>query len=132
MNESKKTVYPEQSSVQGEMEFKLDKIHDRIIQFGIIQIGILLVIALALLLGGCSGWGAKRTEYPDGRVVITARQWQCLTDSKRTQMKFAIPDLGIAEVGTSILDAESIAAIGKVIAEIMQPWWLISGKAVGL
>ena len=91
---------------------------------------IALFLTLALLLGGCSGWGAKRTEYPDGRVVITARQWQCLTDSKRTQMKFAIPDLGIAEVGTSILDAESIAAIGKVIAEIMQPWWLIGGKAV--
>ncbi len=91
----------------------------------------LLFIALALLLSGCSGWDAKRTEHPDGRVVIMARQWQFLTDSKRTRMKFAIPDLGIAEVGTSILDAESIAAIGKVIAEVMQPWWLIAREEVG-
>ena len=99
--------------------------------FAVVMI-IISGFIICTILGGCSGWGAKRTEYPDGRVVATARQWQFLTDSKRTQMKFAIPDLGTAEVGTSILDAESIAAIGKVIAEIMQPWWLISGKAVGL
>ncbi len=74
-----------------------------------------LFITLALLLGGCSGWSAKRTEHPDGRVVITARQWQCLTDSNRTRMKFKIPDLGKAEVGTSILDAESLAEIIKAL-----------------
>ncbi|KKL54760.1 hypothetical protein LCGC14_2262240, partial [marine sediment metagenome] len=76
-----------------------------------------LLITLALLLGGCSGWNAKRTEHPDGRVVIAARQWQFLTDSNRTRMKFTIPDLGIAEVGTSIIDAESLADIIKALPE---------------
>lgn len=85
-----------------------------------------LLITLALLLGGCSGWSAKRTDYPDGRVVVMASQWQCLTDSQRARMKFKIPGLGSAEVGTSILDAESIAAIGKVLAEILEPRWLIA------
>jgi len=87
------------------------------------------IMVAVILFGGCSSWDAEKvTEYfadPNEtalvkRVTVRAKQSQCMTDSSRMGMKFKIDDLGKASVGTSILDAESVAAI---VAEL-KPFFL--------
>ncbi len=79
----------------------------------------LLLITLALVLGGCSQFRARKvTQYPDGRAeTITASQFQCLTDSTRTNFAAKVEGLGTASVGMSIIDAESLAEIIKALPE---------------
>ncbi len=82
-----------------------------------------IIITLALVLGGCSQFRARKvTEYNiDGMVeTITASQFQCLTDSNRTNFAAKVKGLGSASVGTSIIDAESLAEIIKALPEGMK------------
>jgi hypothetical protein len=76
-------------------------------------------------MGGCSSWEANRSkqefEYIDGKMRVTksetvkAKQAQYFTDSERTAINFVIRGLGTASIGTSQLDAESLAEIIKAL-----------------
>ncbi len=94
---------------------------------------LLTILPAMVLLCGCGSWEAEKvTEYfasgssvsdpndtPDTlnkpvlikRVTVKAKQFQCMTDSTRINMKVEVDDLGKASMGTSVVDAESAAAI---------------------
>ena len=79
-----------------------------------------LLITLALLLGGCMSYRGEKTSYrPDGSVEtrIKASMTHCLVDSSRTDFKVEVEGLGKASVGSSVIDAESLAEIIKALPE---------------
>jgi len=79
------------------------------------------MLLLLFLLNGCGSWeGRKHLQefaYIDGKMYCTrdalveAKQAQYFTDASRTNMNFAVEGLGTASIGTSVIDAESLADI---------------------
>ncbi len=79
-----------------------------------------VLLTLALLLGGCMTHNAEKTTYrPDGNIEsrTKASMAQCLVDSSRTDFKVEVEGLGKASVGSSVIDAESLAEIIKALPE---------------
>ncbi len=81
-----------------------------------------LLITLALLLGGCTTWNIDKTTLrPDGSIEsrVKASMTQCLTDSSRTKVVIEVNGVGKAEIGSSVIDAESAAAIFAELKPMM-------------
>ncbi len=126
--EKHKTVYPEQSSIQGEMEEKLDKMYDRIMQFGLIQIGFMVILSYLLLCGGCQKF-TVRIVAPDG-TVTTATHEQFMTDQKIGELTYDGGSFILTGYESEMQKALNI--IGKLVASKDAYLGIeVGGKAVG-
>ncbi len=89
----------------------------------------LLIILIALLLGGCGDMRVERTVctfyFTDPNVIVRyehaeASNWSILMDAERRNWFADVEGLGTIGIGISVLDAESIPDL---------PWWLFAREA---